>query len=107
MLMLIDTPDVPGGPQTLFSALTANAAGSSPCAVSQAIVPDGYIEGCHGFLSIRTELSHSGIPCPKCCPPTCVIIHFGDLTLHCLQVNLMFKHRQSTYHMNNYTLNKM
>lgn len=90
-----------------FSALTANAAGSSPCTASQAMVPAGYIEGFHGFLSIRMEFSHLGIPCPKCCPPTCVIIHFGDLTLHYLQVNLMFKRRQSTYHMNNYTLNKM
>lgn len=40
MLMLNDIPDVPGGPQALSSALTANAAGGSPCAVSQAVVPN-------------------------------------------------------------------
>lgn len=91
MLMLMDTPDVPDGPQALCPALTASAAGSSPCAVSQAMLPGGYTEGFHGFLSIRTELSHSGIPCP-----TRVIIHLVDLTLHYLQMNLMFKHGQST-----------
>lgn len=91
MLMLNDIPDVPGSPRTLSSALTAKAAGGSPCAVSQAMVPNRDVDRFCGFLLIKTKFFPSHIPCPKCYSPMCAIVHFVDLSLHCSQVNLMFK----------------
>lgn len=76
------------------SDLTANEAGSSPCAVSQVMVPNQYIERFHGFSSIKTKFFPSNIPSPMSYSPMCVIIQFADLTLHCSQANLMLKHRK-------------